>query len=280
MTNNILLILFILSCVSSNIFTQTLDLPPRKENSLSGSEFAKKVQGLSLEQRDEKIINEIFSGNIPSFLRELVPINFTKTIENKTYNITIFVTSDYMAVGSKENYLYTPMSPNTAQSVADSLGFVLPTKKIVDYIYKQADIKFKPQPIPPSSEMTTVKLFLQHMDSIKTQLPKFLQKRHKNQLIAGHKKDVIISNQIYDYKYKNVVIYGWHRSINNPIQPVYGKHSYDWVDYSHGIRLVKNNVKINNKYYKISNILSDSLLCQLLSDEGIIRNPKYPTPSE
>ena len=46
-----------------------------------------------------------------------------------------FVAPDYLAVGTDEDYLLTPMTPMIAQRIADRLGCTLPTRKMVDDIY-------------------------------------------------------------------------------------------------------------------------------------------------
>jgi len=267
----IVIILFSLA-----VYSQNLGLPPQPEKANSGNKFARSLVNLKLEQRDRKIANQILKGNIPDFLRNTVPVKFSREIKGKKYDVTYYVASDYLAVGSGKNYFYTPMAPSTAQSIADSLECILPTQKMVDDIYKNAAIQLVPRPIPPSPAMTTVRVFMQHTDSIRMQLSKYLNNRNEKMLLAGHKKDIIVSNLIHERPVKNVVIYGWHKAPDNPIQPVYGGHFADWVDYSHGIRLVKNKIRINGQLFKIRNILSDTTLCQLLSDEGPILKPYYP----
>ncbi|HMA61302.1 MAG TPA: hypothetical protein VKP78_01500, partial [bacterium] len=74
---------------------------------------------------------------------------------------------------------------------------------------------------------------------------------------------------------KNVVIYGWHKDIGKPIQPVYGGHYDDWVDYSHGIRLVKDEILLNGKTVKIQKILRDSTLGRLFCEERVLDKISY-----
>jgi hypothetical protein len=61
-----------------------------------------------------------------------------------------------------------------------------------------------------------------------------------------------------------------------PIQPLTIVHWNRYVDYSHGVRLVRDNIEIDGKRVKISDLLADPEHCQLLSDEGPIRPPRYP----
>ena len=233
---------------------------------------------MNLTDRERAVVKEILTGNAPSFSRKLRSLTVVQTINAKNYELTFFTVCDYMAIGSDQDYLYMPMTPSTAQYLADRLDCTLPTKKMVDIIYNKAEIKLKPQPIPPSDKMTTVPVFKMHTDSIKQQISQKGFDRSADNIIAGHKKDIIISNKIYspDRNYDRVVIYGWHLSENNPIQPVYNGHIAKYADYSHGVRLISNIVLINGDSTQIDDILKDSNLSALLSDEGVISKPYYP----
>ncbi len=255
-----------------------LNIPKRATNALTGSEFVKKVSGLKVEEREQQVINEILSGNVPSFSRKLRKLSVKASIGNVNYKLTFYTTCDYMAIGSDEDYLYIPLTPKAAQFLANKLVCTLPTKKIVDIIYQSAEIKLRPQPIPPTPAMTTMPVFKQHTDSIKNQIAQLGFNRSANYIIGGHKKDVIISNKIYspDRSYDRVVIYGWHRAVNDPIQPVYNGHNANYADYSHGIRFILNNAFLNGDSIKITEILKNSKFANLLSDEGVITKPYYP----
>ena len=88
-------------------------------------------------------------------------------------------------------------------------------------------------------------------------------------LIAGDKKDVVISNKLKE-KPNKVAIYGWHKPDGKPIQPLYTGHGDFYADYSHGIRLVKKTVVVDGKKMAIERLLKDPELSVLLSDEGPI----------
>lgn len=255
-----------------------LNIPERSEDAIGGLDFTIQVTGLSIEDREKVIAKEILSGNVPSFSRKLRPLKIIQTINTKNYELIFYTVCDYMAIGSDQDYLYIPMTPSTAQYLADLMDCSLPTKKIVDIIYSKAEITLDPQPIPPSDKMTTVPIFSQHTDSIKQQISKIGLDRSADNIIAGHKKDIIISNKIYstDRNYDRVVIYGWHLSDNNPIQPVYNGHIALYADYSHGVRFISDVAFINGDSIQVADILQDSDLSILLSSEGIISKPYYP----
>jgi hypothetical protein len=92
-------------------------------------------------------------------------------------------------------------------------------------------------------------------------------------LVAGHKKDVVISSKIYTNfatrVRKPVVIYGWHYPSGRPIQPLYNGHRESYVDYSHGIRLVSDKALVNGQAVSVSNLLTNPATAALLSDEGV-----------
>jgi len=95
-------------------------------------------------------------------------------------------------------------------------------------------------------------------------------------LVAGHQKDIVISAKLVSAPGK-VAIYGWHQTNGAPIQPLYLGHAAKWVDYSQCTRLVQNAMTVNGTNTTIARVLADPQLASLLSDEGIVSNPRYPT---
>ncbi len=255
-----------------------LNIPERPENAMGGSDFVTRVAGWSITERETALIREVLSGNVPSFSRKLKAVKISQTLDEEPYEFICFAACDYLAIGSDQDYLYIPLTPYTAQFLADTLNCTLPTKKLVDRLYANADVSLAPQPIPPSDQMTTLEVFWQHTDSIKQQLSHGGIDRSATALWAGHKKDLIISNAIYDPERpgERVVIYGWHLSENNPIQGVYNGHIASYADYSHGVRFISRSVFLNGDSICLEDILKDPVLWPLISDEGVINKPYYP----
>src|SRR4051794_1483647 len=142
-------------CVSA----QTLPLPPRPTNASSATTLIDRLTPLDLASREQEIYAQIIGGNVPHFLRTLCPVQVTNVLAGNTNSATFYVTPDYLAVGSDEDYFLTPISPNLAQRIADALNCSLPTRKMVDAVYATAAVKLAPSPIPPSATMTTVPIF-------------------------------------------------------------------------------------------------------------------------
>lgn len=273
-----LILLLICLIVGFGVFAQELKLKKRKANAITGSQFSKLIAdtNLSLSAREEMIWQEVENGNIPSFLRRLKPIEINKIIDTKNYQLIIYTIPDYLSIGTDTSYFYIPTTPMLAQRIASLTHTLLPTKSMVDEIYAHAKIKLEPQPIPPSKAMTTVPVFKAHHEMVLKQLQALGNGYKQGNLTAGNKKDIILSNKIYGQPTPRVVIYGWHKSDGKAIQPVYNKHTNTWADYSHGIRLVSNIGYLNGKKVKLVDLLKDPMLHELLSDEGIIKQAKYP----
>ncbi len=284
------LLLLIYFIFSGNVIAQNLPLPPRPSTALSGSAFATLIWSMPRDQREEEIYNQVISGNIPDFLRQLKSVTTITSIGGSNHTATYFVIPEYLAIGSDSNYFLMPMSPLLAQRICNALHCTLPTKKMVDQIYSTAPCKLRPQPIPPSGQMITVPVFAQHNDSVKTLRFPLLNQYPLGTIVGGTKKDVIISNRIYQNLNPNVpkpvVIYGWHQLNGQPIQPVYNGHEETYADYSHGIRFVLDSVIVDGVSKSFAQLLADPILSVLTSDEGTILKPYYtlsgtvtPTPT-
>lgn len=221
-----------------------LNLPSRAPDALSGSEIAAAVSSLSLREREDRLFAEVASGNIPNFLRTFKAVPFT----NDLGAAVVYVAPDYLAVGCDTNFLRVPLTPMTAQGLADLTGCTLPTVELVDAIWRAANTRLAPQPLPPDATMTEVNAFVRHQARVQLQL----KDRTHSGLIAGHKKDVVMAGVLTN----RVAIYGWHQLDGRPIQPLYRKHLATWVDYSHGVRLISRQAQLNGRPVGIEKLLS------------------------
>jgi len=264
----------VLLCTS--LHAQTLDLPPRSVDALNGTEFATRITPLDLTEREKEIVAQVISGNVPNFLRKLCPVPAASEVGATTNTAAFYATPDCLAIGSDDDYFLIPMSPNTGQLIADALDCALPTPKMVDEIYAAAEVKLAPSPIPPTPAMTTVPVFRNHNATVRAQRAEQLKAHPLGALVAGHQKDVVISAKLASALGK-VAIYGWHQTNGVPTQPLYLKHSAAWVDYSQCIRLVQQKMMVNGATTTVAEVLADPALAGLLSNEGPIPNPRYPT---
>ncbi len=222
-------------------------------------------------ERDPIAEREILAGNIPPFLKKLVRIktSILDSSSGKTITAEYWVTPDYLSIGNSNDWARIPLTPMTAQRIADSLNCFLPTRKMVNDIYQQATVKLEPVPLYAFRDSSII--FWHHHLIIEG------QRKGREGLIAGIKKDVVISDKLTrDPKKDRVAIYGWHKLDGKPIQPLYTGHVNWYVDYSHGIRLVSRKIKVDRKWMDYTEVMKDPVLRRLLCDEEACDVTSYP----
>ena len=236
--------------------------PARDGSALSGAAFAAEVAQLPDHERYAATRDAILAGDIPSFLRELVPVPLSR---QGLPTVTVFVTPDYLSVGSDTDFLQGPLDFVEAAAVARALGFGLPTRHIVDAVYAAATVHLEPRPLPAGPEMRSVAYILQHQALVQAELGASLPGR----LVAGTQKDLVLTPQLRLMPDREA-IYGWHRIDGRPIQPLSLVHGVHYADYSHGIRLVSATVLVAGEPRSYFDVLGDPTLSALVSDEGPI----------
>ena len=249
--------LLFFSCTGSKL----LHLTERQSGAVGGNAFYKLIAAMKWNEREPLIQKEILSGNVPGFLRKMVPVHTSiRDSSGKKINCTYFVLPDYLSIGSDADFARVPMTPMSAQLIADSLHCFLPTRKMVNDIYTSARIR--PEPLPMFAFRDSPVSFYQHHLMIEG------QRKGRSGLIAGIKKDVVLTSKINsDPKPNRVAIYGWHKLDGTPIQPLYTGHVNWYVDYSHGIRLIYHLIVVDGKQLDYTTILRDPVLKALLCDE-------------
>jgi hypothetical protein len=251
---------------SPNCAPASQGIPPRAASAPAGAEFARQVAALSERDRDAAIRDALLGGNLPQFLRSAVPIELIgRVIDGVVTRVTLCVLPDYLSVGTTRDSLLVPMGLDTALAVAEALGFVLPTRRMVDAIYQQAVVRLSPQPLPPGDRMRSTGYYVRHNELVQAQ--RSSAAAQPAALTAGHKKDLIITKQLWGTPGR-VAIYGWHRSANAPIQPLSTVHGARYADYSHGVRLVSTTAFVDGKPTSIFDLMRDDRFATLLSDEG------------
>src|ERR1044071_2736390 len=249
-----LLVIIFFSCSS----TKEMNFVPRI-SSLTGNEFYHEAFAMKWQARDSFALKEVLAGNVPSFLKKFAPISvsITDSATGKIIHATYYVAPDYLSIGTDNDWARINITPYAAQRIADSFECFLPTRKMVDDIYKAAKLKLEPVPLYAFRDSTPI--MWHHHLIIEG------QRRGREGLIAGIQKDVVISGKISrDPKPDRVAIYGWHKLDGKPIQPLYTGHIFWWVDYSQAVRLVYRKIKVNSKWMDYTDVLKDPRLRRLL----------------
>ncbi|EYF06169.1 hypothetical protein [Chondromyces apiculatus] len=223
------------------------------------------------------MLEEIRRGNVPASHRTLVRLDFSgESRSGQKHDVTLWVMPDYVSIGDDADHVRVPMTPLTAQLVADHLGYLLPTSRMVDLIHQKAAVRLQPYPLPPSERMVLMEEFARHSRLIDRQLGEQGLVGRGAMLVAGHKKDIVLSNRLLSAPHR-VAIYGWHDPRAQPIQPLSTIHGDWYADYSHGVRLVSTTMLLDGTPMRVEEALHDVDLAQLLSDEGPIVRTRYPT---
>ncbi|HEY0072766.1 MAG TPA: hypothetical protein VGB77_01600 [Abditibacteriaceae bacterium] len=244
-------------------------IPARPADALGGQDFLTRIADMTSEAREAAIAQEILRGNVPEFLRVFQNVTVkAKDNAGQEHTAIYQVMPDYLAVGSNGDFVRLPMRPQTAQLIADAFNCTLPTRKKVNDIHQQAQVKLEPRPLTEAREAVTT--FGEHnalIEKQRTGQPLGL-------LLSGIKKDVVITN-LLSKRPNRVAIYGWHKLDGTPIQPLSTVHRDSYVDYSHGVRLIKRMVIINGKTRELGLALHSEQFHILFSDEGPIESMAY-----
>ena len=167
----------------------------------------------------------------------------------------------------KAQGIRVPLWPSTAQRVADRFGAMLPTKRLVDAIWRAGDVKLTPRSIQPHDGIgrNDLRMIADYDAMINAAVA------GRGGLIVNGKKDIIVGRALATDSGKRAVwIYGWIRSDGTPVQPVYGGHSSVYVDGSHGVRLVSRTAYVNGVATPIEQLFANPTTAALLNEGGTL----------
>jgi hypothetical protein len=184
---------------------------------------------------------------------------------------TILVTGDVLAIGEPGDLMRLPLTAPSAQAVANAMsGALLPTRKIVRDAFVAATKRLTPTPMMPNLG-ANLNQYRQHSALVSQQL--LMAGAEPTDMVSGIKKDVVVAHSIPTGMQ---AIYGWIGPDGKAIQPLSTVHSQSYVDYSHGIRFVGPVMKIGDTEVSTESVYADPRLSALVSDEGPIKEARYP----
>lgn len=186
----------------------------------------------------------------------------------------INVASSYAAeIMDGASVRWVPMTLKMARAYAHASDAVLPTRKIVDLIASQAEVRVEPITMPVNDQMASVKTISEHSEKVLDVLRRDYEKQWRINLMVGTHKDLVESPARKDGR---LAIYGWHRLNRLPIQPLNTTaHNDRYYDYSHGVRLVKDCVLVGDDALSFRDVCASKELSILVSDEGPFRIEDY-----
>ena len=241
-------------------------IPRRARNAAGASVVMARLGGVDGVTRDRHVAREMLSGNMPGFLRNLRPVSIRGlAADGSTVVITLCVTPDYLALGSDADNVRIPLGLRAATRLGDAFNMLLPTPRMVDLIYRGADVRLSPRPMPAGPQMTSTDYLMQHDATIDAQSRR--AGAALGTLISGQKKDVVLTTRLAAMPGR-VAIYGWHRDNGQPIQPLSTVHGAGYADYSHGVRLVSRTAFLDGRPVDLRSLMASPLYAGLVSDEG------------
>jgi hypothetical protein len=184
-------------------------------------------------------------------VKTLKPITVSKSNGTK---ITYEVMPDYISIEG----MRVPMSGTTAQRVADHFGLNLPTPKMVDEIYQNADVQVQAQPLSGHGATIDGKQYsgkevvdkgvgyapfaMAYNDRINQQLTDKGVGADDDKIVAGFAKDIVPP-----VREGSLGLYGFYNSKGKPIQGGNGQTPHDTkahAEYGTFVRLVSPTVTI------------------------------------
>jgi hypothetical protein len=227
----------------------------------------RRVASASPASREGLLVREVLKGNVPQNRLQLIPVRLSyKDAKGKVHQGRVWVTGDYLSVGSERDHLRLSLTPMAAQRVATGLGCVLPTPRLVREIDRQASVRLKPEFISTRNREGLWRDVRVHDAAIERQW----QSRVKRvALVTGHKKDIVWTRRLIRQP-DRVAIYGWFAAPGRPIQDLSLVHDRGYTDYSHGVRLVWGVMELDGRNVRVADVLKDPRLSGILSDEGAL----------
>lgn len=199
----------------------------------------------------------------------------------------IDVASDYFSVGEDDDFIRLPLTPGTAQKIANLTGCLLPTPRLDYRIWQASQKKLSRISIAALGESNKGPNFAQYVKHNKA-IQEQLSGVPRGTLISGHKKDIVVGDLA---KQGTVLIHGWYKPSpdvfddgsnwqvpdRQPQQAFSNAHGDSYVDYSHGVRLISPLMTIDGKDVETETVFTSADLCNFVNDKPL-KQPRYPAP--
>lgn len=206
-------------------------------------------------------------------------------LSDGTNHAILKVQSDVLSIGPIGDHVRLPLTPKKAQDIFNLNGWLMPTPWLAYQIWKSAPIKLTPTPMAPNKGANLAQ-YAAHSTVIDQQIQQ--AGGSPGQLVAGEKKHVVVSNIAQPGK---VLIFGWYRPApdvfddgkpmvtpgRQPTQPKSNVHGDFYVDYSHGIQAIGPVALVNGESMSTADLYQHPTLSKLVSNEGPVRLPRYPS---
>lgn len=128
-----------------------------------------------------------------------------------------------------------PVAIGQAADIAKASGCELPSPRLVDAIWKAADLKIDPR--DPTCQLTRIPTTPSNMTSPAAYANQAMRVAaaiagRAFVLVSGTHKDVVSKDGV-------IGLYGWVQKNGVPIQPFFAGHALSYCDYSQSVRLCR-----------------------------------------
>jgi len=160
-----------------------------------------------------------------------------------------------------------------AQRIADALGTVVPTPRILQLIWEQAEVRLEPCNANPDAEMASTQRMIEHSECVDQRVA------GRRGMVANEGKHWVLSNRLAG-KENLAANYGWFVKGSRPIQGVGTHHDTGHTDYSQIVRLVKPALRVEGREIDLREVGRSPELWGLVSDEGPLLVLRTSKPGE
>lgn len=252
------------------------------------TEILKELPNEKCTEREQMVLNHVLQGNVPSWFQRwcVVPI----VVAGKDITGEFYCSPDFLCVGRDDDWVRVRINPVTAELIGEHASAVLPTRKMVKVIYAHSRMvvaqtwgedDHKKWDYPNKGKcyggsMMYTARWRPHDQMIAGAMGTF--RLDEDVLYAGHMKNMVMGEGLERKKGSTVGIYGWFRSDGSVIQGEtvnWGSHEWEYTDYSHGFRLIHEDMLVNSITMNVREVLKDPELAPLISDEGALTRVSY-----
>lgn len=216
------------------------------------------------------------------------------TVTDGAHTAVLRTKTDVFSLGEPGDILRMPLTPGTAQRIANLHGYLLSTPWLAYQRWRAAKVKLPPTNMVPNKG-AVLSQWLNHSRVLDGQIA------GRDGLVSGDKKTVVVSNAYLPGK---VIIFGWYLPYGpdvfddgrpmgspnrQPMQPLSNVHGEMYIDYSHGIEFWHPIAVVDGKEMNLADLMVDPQLCGLVSRERSsitgrieptpLRMPRYPAPN-
>lgn len=166
-----------------------------------------------------------------------------------------------LVIGTDAEVFHAALPVAIAQRVADRLGAMLPTRRMVDLIHAQATARVPFRAY--GSNHSAVSTLVASSRDIE------LRRAGRTGLVSDYGKDYVLTNQRRGHPGK-IAIYGAWDAAGARVQGLAVPHSVGYFDYSQHARMVRRDGLVDGRSVILADALANPATAPLFSDEGPI----------